>query len=120
MIVALYVLVTLSLVFAQRCLRPGHDAPEPSINQIDLADLSHFAHATRTNAPDKPQTREFADHSTEDYEADVAATCAPICTNFAHISAQCTGRSFAAHFATHVPAAFKANARSRAPPALLT
>lgn len=120
MIVALYVLVTLSLVFAQRCLRPGHDTPEPSINQIDLADLSHFAHATRTKTPDSPQTREFCDHSIDDCEGAVAASCAPICTNFAHIGVHSTGQSFAAHVAAHVPATFKANARSRAPPALLT
>lgn len=120
MIVALYVLVTLSLVFAQRCLRPGHDAPEPSINQIDFADLSHFAHATRSNTPDSTQTREFGDHSIDDCQAGVAASRAPICTNVTHTSVSSTGHALAGHFAARIPATFKASTRSRAPPALLT
>ncbi len=116
MIVALYVLFTLSLVFAQRCLRPEQDAP-PSINQIDLADLSRLAPAKHTTDANSAQTREFANQSIAVGKVAIAASDAAICTNFAHISgAHRAAQTFAAHIAARLPAAYEASTRTRAPP----
>ena len=120
MIVALYVLVTLSLVFAQRCLRPEQDTPEPSINQIDLAELSLSSTAFCTKPLDEQQTRASEAQPADDCDATVTTNHAPLHTIFAHIDAQNAARISAVHADARLPSTPATNARSRAPPALLT
>ncbi len=118
MIVALYVLVTLSLVFAQRCLRPEQDAPEPSINQIDLAEHSLPATAVCAGALDTQRSRECGDQASTFDDIAAAANHTLARLNFAHSTAQSVPNAFAPHVDAPRPSTLTANARPRAPPAL--
>jgi len=118
MIVALYVLVTLSLVFAQRCLRPEQDAP--SINQIDLAVLSLHGTAFCSHPLDKHQANEFGEQAIDDCDATVSAGHSPLRIAFAHIDEHRAPQGFGVHIHARLPTELTTTARSRAPPALLT
>lgn len=114
MIVALYVLVTLSLVFAQRCLRPEQDAPEPSINQTGLSEHSLPRAAVCAGALDTQRSRECIDQAGTFDDTAAAANHTLVRLNFAHSVPD----AFAPHVDAPRPSTLTANAQPRAPPAL--